>query len=59
MGAELLYHSMITANLILLPPDSVPHAVLSLQNVFGVDCISLFPVPYATSDEWSLDVVEA
>lgn len=50
---------MITANLILLPPDSVPHAVLSLQNVFGVDCISLFPVPYATSDEWSLDVVEA
>jgi hypothetical protein len=33
MWAELLYHSMIMANLILLPLDSVPHVVLSLQNV--------------------------
>jgi len=33
IGAELLYHSMITANLILLPLDSVPHVVLSLQSV--------------------------
>ena len=30
---ELLYHSMIMADLILLPLDSVPHVVLSLQNV--------------------------
>jgi hypothetical protein len=33
IGAELLYHSMITANLIVLPLDSVPHVVLSLQSV--------------------------
>lgn len=26
---------------------------------FGVVCISPSPVPYVTSDEWSLDVVEA
>jgi hypothetical protein len=31
--AELLYHSMIMADMILLPLDSVPHVVLSVQNV--------------------------
>jgi len=34
------------------------HGSLSPKCV-AVVCISLFPVPYVTSDEWSLDVVEA
>jgi hypothetical protein len=56
--AELLYHSMIMADLILLPLDSVPHGSLC-SKCFGVVCRSLFPVPYVTSDEFSLYVVEA